>query len=163
LRTAWRSIFRSTEATVTDAQELTIRRVMLEDAEAVAELNGQLGYPASVDEVQQRIAAIEACPASQAVFVACVAGEVIGWIDVALTSHLQSASYALIGGLVVKESVRGRRIGQRLCEEAEGWARARGVATIRVTSRNTRGDAHRFYLRDGYTDVKTSRVFEKIL
>jgi GNAT superfamily N-acetyltransferase len=150
-------------ATVIDARELTIRRVMLEDAEAVGELNGQLGYPASAEDVRQRITAIEACAGGQAVFVACVADEVVGWIDVALTLHLQSAAYALIGGLVVKESVRGRRIGERLCEEAESWARAQGVATIRVTSRNTRGDAHRFYLRDGYTDVKTSRVFEKIL
>jgi predicted N-acetyltransferase YhbS len=163
LRTAWRSIFQSTEATVTDVQELTIRRVMLEDADAVVDLNGQLGYPANVGEVRQRLAAIEAYPASQAVFVACVAGEVVGWINVALTSHLQSATYALIGGLVVKQSVRGRRIGQRLCEEAESWARTQGVSTIRVTSRSTRDDAHRFYLRDEYTDVKTSRVFEKIL
>jgi GNAT superfamily N-acetyltransferase len=151
------------EATVIDAWELSIRRVMLEDAEAVAELNGQLGYPASADDVRRRITTVEACAASQAVFVACVAEEVVGWIDVALTLHLQSAPYALIGGLVVKESARGRRIGKRLCEAAEAWARAQGVATIRVTSRSTRGDAHRFYLRDGYTDVKTSRVFEKIL
>jgi GNAT superfamily N-acetyltransferase len=150
------------EATVIDAGELTIRRVRLDDAEAVAELNGQLGYPAGADEVRQRIAAIEAC-AGQVVFLACLADDVVGWIDVALTLHLQSAPFALIGGLVVKESMRGQRIGWRLCDEAESWARAQGVATIRVTSRSTREGAHRFYLRDGYTDVKTSRVFEKIL
>jgi hypothetical protein len=32
-----------------------------------------------------------------------------------------------------------------------------------LAGRSTRSDAHRFYLREGYTDVKTSRVFEKIL
>jgi GNAT superfamily N-acetyltransferase len=69
----------------------------------------------------------------------------------------------MIGGLVVKQGVRGQRIGKRLCEEAEAWSRERGVSVVRVTSRSTRDDAHRFYLRDGYTDVKTSRVFEKVL
>jgi GNAT superfamily N-acetyltransferase len=150
------------EAIVIEAGELTIRRARLEDAEAVAELNGQLGYPAKEDEVRRRIAAIEQ-RAEQAVFVAWVQDEVAGWIDVALASHLQNAAYALIGGLVVKENLRGRRIGRRLCEAAEEWARAQGVTTVRVTSRSTREDAHRFYLRDGYTDVKSSRVFEKIL
>jgi GNAT superfamily N-acetyltransferase len=143
--------------------EITIRRVRPEDAEAVAELNGQLGYPATADEVRGRIAALASYAASQAVFVACIGKEVVGWVDVALTSHLQSRPFALIGGLVVKQGMRGQRIGKRLCEEAEAWSRERGVSVVRVTSRSTRDDAHRFYLRDGYKDVKTSRVFEKLL
>jgi GNAT superfamily N-acetyltransferase len=97
------------------------------------------------------------------VFVACVGDAVVGWVDVAITLRLQSQPFALIGGLVVKEGLRGQRIGKRLCEEAEAWSRAQGVGVIRVTSRSTREDAHRFYLRNGYTDVKTSRVFEKKL
>jgi len=143
--------------------EITIRRVRPEDAEAVAELNGQLGYPATADEVRERIGALASYAASQAVFVACIGKEVVGWVDVALTLHLQSRPFALIGGLVVKQGMRGQRIGKRLCEEAEAWSRERGVSVVRVTSRSTRGDAHRFYLRDGYKDVKTSRVFEKLL
>ena len=139
---------------------VTIRRVRPEDAAVVAELSVALGYPATVDEVRGRIITL---PAGQAVFVACVGEEVVGWIDVALTHHLQSRPFALIGGLVVKEGLRGQRVGKRLCEEAEAWSRAQGVSVVRVTSRSTREDAHRFYLRDGYTDVKMSRVFEKKL
>ena len=142
---------------------ITVRRVRAEDAEAVAELNGQLGYPATPEEIRGRIVALAACETSQAVFVACVGDEVVGWVDVAITLHLQSQPFALIGGLVVKEGLRGQRIGKLLCEEAEAWSRAQGVGVVRVTSRSTREDAHRFYLRDGYTDVKTSRVFEKKL
>ena len=147
----------------TTVTEITIRRVRPEDAEAVAELNGQLGYPATADEVRERIAALASCEANQAVFVACRNEEVVGWVDVALTSHLQSRPFALIGGLVVKQGMRGQRIGKRLCAEAEAWSRERGVSAVCVTSRSTREDAHRFYLRDGYKDVKTSRVFEKLL
>jgi hypothetical protein len=41
------------------------------------------------------------------------------------------------------------------------WAWERSVQTVRVSSRSTRADAHRFYLRDGYRELKTSLVFEK--
>lgn len=146
-----------------NTESLTLRRVAPEDAAAVAELNGQLGYPALVEEVRARIEALASRSAEQAVFIACFGDEVVGWVDVALSFHLQSPAYALIGGLVVKEGRRGLGIGRRLCEEAETWSREKGVLRVRVTSRSTRVDAHRFYLRDGYDEVKTSRVFEKIL
>jgi GNAT superfamily N-acetyltransferase len=147
---------------VSDAAALSIRRVRAEDAAAVAELNGQLGYPATADEARDRIIAIADLP-TQAVFVACVADEVVGWVDVAVVIHLQSRRFALIGGVVVKDGLRGKQIGKRLCERAEAWSREQGVRVVRVTSRITRADAHRFYLRDGYTEVKTSRLFEKVL
>lgn len=144
------------------SRAVSIRRARKADAATVAALNGQLGYPAAVEEVRERLSAIMRIT-SQAVFVACLGENVIGWIDVAITRHLQSRTFALIGGLVVKDGHRGMHIGRRLCEAAEGWAREMGVGVVRVTSRSTRADAHRFYLRDGYTQVKTSCVFEKAL
>lgn len=149
-------------ADVPAAATVFIRRVREADAAAVAELNGQLGYPATADNVRERLAAITNL-AAQAVFVACLDEAVIGWIDVAITVHLQSRPFALIGGLVVKDGHRGMNVGRRLCEKAEAWAREQGVAVMRVTSRSTRADAHRFYVRDGYKEVKTSHVFEKAL
>jgi len=143
--------------------QVAIRRVMLSDAAAVAELNGQLGYPATVDEIRERIEALQGHDAVRTVLAACLGDEVVGWVDVALSFHLQSPECALIGGLVVKDGMRGLGIGKRLCEAAEAWSREKGVSRIRVTSRSTRTDAHRFYLRDGYAEVKTSRVFEKVL
>ena len=114
-------------------------------------------------EIEQRITALGSCKTHQVVFVACHESEIVGWIDVALSFDLQTPTYALIGGLVVKEGMRGLRIGKRLCDEAEAWSRAQGVTTLRVTSRSTRADAHRFYLREGFTDIKMSRIFEKNL
>ena len=140
---------------------LTVRRVAVEDAAAVAELSVQLGYPATAGEIEHRIANLGSRKAHQAVFVACLGAEIVGWIDVALSFELQTPPYALIGGLVVKDGVRGLRIGKRLCDEAEAWSRAQGVGVLRVTSRSTRDDAHRFYLREGFRDIKMSRVFEK--
>jgi GNAT superfamily N-acetyltransferase len=75
--------------------------------------------------------------------------------------HLQYAASPVIGGLVVREDMRGQGVGRRLCVEVEEWARSKSVALVRVRSQIKREDAHRFYLRDGYRKVKTSLVFEK--
>jgi predicted N-acetyltransferase YhbS len=139
-----------------------IRQIEAADAEAVAILCGQLGYPsnrAAVVERMQRIAA----DASRAVLVACVDGAVVGWVDLSLEYHLQSEPVALIGGLVVADGARGQGIGRELCRAAEEWARGAGMTRIRVRSNVTRERAHAFYLRDGYARVKTSAVFEKVL
>jgi GNAT superfamily N-acetyltransferase len=153
--------------TVTDsnASQLTIRRIELGDAEAVAVLSGQLGYESTAEEMRRRIAKLADCEQSQAVFVACITKDarLVGWIDVAITYHLQSEPFVLLGGLVVQDGLRGLGIGKRLCEQAEAWTRTMGISIVRVTSRSTRADAHHFYLRNGYTEIKTSKVFEKLL
>jgi GNAT superfamily N-acetyltransferase len=144
----------------------------VEDADTIAILSAQLGYDVTPDELRSRLADLSSRQESQAVFVACLSPDhardrggdkLVGWIEVAMTYHLQSPPFGLIGGLVVGDDLRGLGIGRRLCEEAEAWTRARGVDLIRVTSRSTRHDAHRFYLRDGFKETKTSKVFEKIL
>jgi GNAT superfamily N-acetyltransferase len=99
----------------------------------------------------------------QTAFVAELDGEVVGWVEVSLERRLQSETFAMIGGLVVKEGLRSQGVGGLLCRQAEEWSRVQGVKQIRVTSRSTREAAHRFYLRDGYEVAKTSLVFEKSL
>lgn len=139
-----------------------IRAMALRDAEAVAALTGQLGYERTPEDIARWIQDA-AGGDGQVALVACLDGVVVGWIEVSIERRLQSDAFALIGGLVVGDGARGRGIGRRLCEAAEEWARERGMAKLRVTSRSTRPDAHRFYLRDGYETVKTSMVFEKNL
>lgn len=138
-----------------------IRAIQPQDAEAVSQLTTQLGYSRTPAEISAWIAQLDAHPSHQAAFVACTGDEVIGWIEVSIQHHLQSAPFGLIGGLVVSDRIRSRGIGRRLCERAEQWTWDQGVDTLRVTSRSTRSDAHRFYLRDGYRQVKVSHVFEK--
>jgi GNAT superfamily N-acetyltransferase len=137
-----------------------IRPIQLEDAAAAVQLSAQLGYPTDAGAVLTRMQQIAGDP-NRAVLVACVAGEVVGWIDLSVEYHLQTEPAALIGGLVVSEAARGRGIGRELCQAAEDWARGRGITRMRVRSNAIRERAHAFYLRDGYTQVKTSAVFEK--
>jgi GNAT superfamily N-acetyltransferase len=142
------------------AFEPMIRTMRGSDAAEVATLCAQLGYERTEDEVRAWIAE----PAArQAAFVAVLHDEVVGWIEVAIVRHLQSAAHAMIGGLIVKDGVRGHGIGRLLCEHAERWSVQQGVEAVRVTSRSTRSDAHRFYRELGYEVVKTSVMFQKVL
>jgi GNAT superfamily N-acetyltransferase len=142
--------------------EPVIREIVPSDAEAAARLSGELGYPASAEAMAQRILRLCGRP-YHAVYVVSLDSEVVGWIDLAITSHLQSEPYVEIGGLVVAESARSNGIGGLLVRFAEEWAKAQGVQKILVRSRITRERAHAFYERAGFARVKTSAVFEKMI
>jgi predicted N-acetyltransferase YhbS len=140
---------------------LVIRPIALRDAEEISLLTRQLGYDRPVDETAQWIRSLKDRSSNQAAFVAAIGDEVVGWIEVSIENRLQSAPYALIGGLVVKDGFRNQKIGLRLCERAELWSWENGVSAVRVTSRSTRLDAHRFYENNGYYKLKISQIFEK--
>jgi GNAT superfamily N-acetyltransferase len=145
-----------------NGSEISVRRLAIDDAEAAAELCGQLGYPSSPDDLRSRIEG-RAVSVDSIALGAFLDGQLVGWIDACIEHHLQSSPNVVIGGLVVRDGVRGLGVGKQLCVEIEGWARSKSIAVIRVRSQIKREDAHRFYLRDGYRKVKTSLVFEKSL
>lgn len=149
--------------TETITASFLVRRIAPEDATQVAELSAQLGYKISTESVAERIRALTTCAEEQGAFIACTGTVVIGWIEAAITHHLQSPPHTLITGLVVRDGNRSLGVGKRLCAEIESWSRDHGIAIVRVTSRMTRKRAHKFYLREGYTQTKTSAVFEKVL
>jgi GNAT superfamily N-acetyltransferase len=139
---------------------VSIRRLTVDDAEAAAELSGELGYSCTAEDLRERIEELSRA-ADRVAFAAVIEDQIVGWIDAAMERHLQSPASAVIGGLVVREDLRGLGVGRHLCVEVEQWARSRSVPLVRVRSQIKREDAHRFYLRDGYRKVKTSLVFEK--
>jgi predicted N-acetyltransferase YhbS len=141
--------------------DFSIRAMESGDAEAVSMLVTELGYRQTAAGVRQWIESLRQDGRAQTAFVACEGASVIGWVEISIEHRLQSPPFALIGGLVVKDGARSRGVGRALSARAEAWAWERGVETVRVTSRSTRADAHRFYLRDGYRQTKTSFVFEK--
>jgi GNAT superfamily N-acetyltransferase len=146
----------------TTHEAVAIRRMRTSDIHAVAGLCGQLGYPATVDQITARWSLLDS-DSGHPVFVAADGDRVIGWLHVAHRLLLEYDACAEICGLVVDERERGAGVGRALVAAAEAWARAAGVRTIRVRSRVERDRAHTFYERDGYTRVKTQHVFEKAL
>src|SRR5581483_8132425 len=119
---------------VAKADALTLREIAPDDAEAVARLSGELGYPVSAKEMTARIRAHQALP-DHVIYVASLPEEgVVGWIDVHITHHLQAPPRAEIGGLVVASGARSLGIGRRLVTQAECWAADRGMRQMVVRS-----------------------------
>jgi len=142
--------------------DIRIREMTPPDAQEVALLSGELGYPVPLDVMRQRLEYLMGQP-DHAIFVASYLDGVKGWISVAITHHLCVESRAEITALVVSPELRSRGIGRLLVLRAEQWAASRGLKEMLVRSRLGREDAHRFYLRDGYERTKTSAVFTKHL
>lgn len=145
--------------TVTDA--VRVRPPMPSDAEALAALAGELGYPTSAEALLGRLAALH--PTDAAVFVATIDDVPTGWCHVEMRRTLVEPMSALIAGLVIGEGHRSAGIGAELLAAAEAWARARGCQQLVVATRITRERAHRFYAREGYELNKTSYFLTKAL
>ena len=142
---------------------MPLRAASLSDASALSLLSSELGYPVPPAEMSERLRHVEGRD-DHAVFVATSdAGEVLGWIDVGVVFHLQAGTRAEIGGLVVASTARSQGLGRQLVARAEQWAREKGMKKMVVRSNTKRADAHRFYLREQYTESKTQSVFEKKL
>jgi GNAT superfamily N-acetyltransferase len=143
--------------------EVTIRRGRTKDAAALADLCGQLGYPTTRAQINERLRHL--VPASKhAVFVAeSPDAGVIGWIHVSATPLLESGTRAEVNGLVVADAQRSLGAGAKLLEAAEQWARKRGCKNVNVRSNVIRERAHLFYLRQGYEHYKTQKAFRKPL
>jgi GNAT superfamily N-acetyltransferase len=140
-----------------------VRPMTLRDAAAVADLCTQLGYPATTETMERRIAAL-AGRDDHGLLVATVDGEwVVGWIHVCSAMLIEIDPLAEVWGLVVDAEERGRGVGRLLMEAAERWAIARGHRVLRLRSRVQREGAHRFYERLGYRIAKTSHTFQKQL
>lgn len=121
------------------------------DADAVAELLGELGYPASAADVARRLERL----VGQGHAIALVA-ELDGRVVGVVTGHLFQSIHATpvtawLTTLVVSSAARSRGVGRRLAAAVEDWARQAGVARLSVTSGIHRDDAHAFYERIGYT------------
>lgn len=143
--------------------ECRIRRAQVEDAAPVAGLCGQLGYPASVQEIGERLERIGRDD-RQAVYVAEGSpGEVVGCIHVSAHSPLVADVHAEIEALIVDGACRSLGIGRLLVERAEQWARQRDCRTIDVRSNVVRQSAHGFYEALGYRRVKTQHTFHQTL
>jgi GNAT superfamily N-acetyltransferase len=129
------------------------------DAEVVATLAGELGYPNETKAIRTRIRAIGE---SDLLLVAVDAGDkAIGFIQAHRVCIIEVGFRVEILGLVVSSSSRRSGIARRLIEEAESWAKNIGAEAISVRSNTKRTEAHLFYPALGYKKIKTQAAYEK--
>ena len=141
---------------------ITFRRATEADAEVVAELSAQLGYPIAADVIRRRITSIAAHP-EHIVFVAELDGAVCGWIQAHIGQSIEAGARGEILGLVVSRDLRRRGIGRLLMQEAERWVLDRGADVIVLRSNVQRPESHAFYPAIGYEHFKTQAAYRKRL
>jgi GNAT superfamily N-acetyltransferase len=138
----------------------TIRDARAYDAEAVAQLLMQLGYPSDASAVAQRLERLQVV--GDRVIVAEHDGQVVGLAHLQVTPALERDRPAgKLGALVVDEAQRGRGLGRALVEAVEAEARARGCDVLFLTTSEWRDDAHAFYERLGLE--QTGRRYSRTL
>jgi GNAT superfamily N-acetyltransferase len=141
---------------------IAIRQMQASDVPSVADLCGQLGYPATPAQIARRWSAL-AHDGGHAVLVAVRDDRVVAWLHVATRPILEFDLSAEIWGLVVDERERGAGIGRALVAAAEQWAADAGCVGMRVRTRIERARAHAVYEREGYSRVKKQHVFENAI
>jgi GNAT superfamily N-acetyltransferase len=146
-----------------DRASIRIRKARRGDAARIAQLSGELGYPASAEQIAARLRQLT--PATRhAVFVAESPGAgLIGWVHVSTSHLLESDVRAEVNGLIVAEGQRSAGAGAKLLQAAEEWARRRGCKGMNVRSNVIRERAHKFYEQHGYEHYKTQKAFRKLL
>ncbi len=144
-----------------DRQTIAVRPATPADAERIAGLFTDEGYPSGPSDIVERLARF-ASEHSQ-VIVADNGGEVLGFVAIhALPRFEHSDRILRIMALVVDAGVRERGVGRLLMEEAERLGRELGAAFSEVTAGHHRPDARRLYEDLGY-DASVAAYFRKRL
>jgi GNAT superfamily N-acetyltransferase len=139
--------------------QLSVREVTINDSEAVAGLTAQLGYKTTVAATTNLIAEILSRKDDIAL-VAVMDGKIAGWIHAFYAVRLESGRFVEIGGLVVDGQHRGKGIGKMLMAEVKQWSRHRQITSLKVRCSTKRLASHRFYLINGFTELKEQKIFE---
>ena len=140
-----------------------VRPVADADLPAVARLMGELGYPATPEQVGARLARV-AGDEAYAAYVAEVDGKVAGFLGMTRGwTYEHERPYARILTLVVDAQVRRRGVGARLVEFADEWARERGAYVLMLNTNVRREEAHLFYESMGFnrTGYRYARAYDE--
>lgn len=143
--------------------ELSVRRATASDAEAVAQMVVELGYPADAETIRARLARANADSACLTAVAQLGTGQICGWIQARSSEVLESGLRVEIVGLVTASKMRRRGVGRRLVEYVEAWAKSLGLQVMVVRSNVNRVESHAFYPALGYAQTKTQHVYSKRL
>ena len=134
------------------AADVDLRNAVPADADDVAHLLSELGYPCDIADASERISAILAND-RQALVLARRNGAVCGLVALDFMYYLPlGTTTCRVTALVVSDDARGHGVGRALLRDAERRARAGGAARLEVTSAGHRTEAHAFYRACGFTD-----------
>jgi GNAT superfamily N-acetyltransferase len=144
-------------------EKACIRDANVDDIEEITLLMTDLGYPATVVEMQARLKDIFAHDDYRTIL--AIAGtEIVGMAGLAKGLYYEkSGNYLRILAFVVKQSCRKHGIGELLLNASEQWAVEQGLNTVLINSgnRDERKAAHAFYHKMGYA-IKSSGFVKEL-
>ncbi len=138
--------------------DTVIREAVVDDAQVIAALSGQLGYEMSIEHTQTYLSLLLNND-KDTVVVAIYNGMVVAWMHVFYALRVETLPFCEIAGLVVDENIRGRGIGKLLIAYAKDWCRKMNGNSLRVRTNMIRTDTHRFYQQAGFILTKEQKVF----
>lgn len=146
---------------MTDTAAMTLRAATTADAEAIATLFTDEGYPAGPSDIAERLARFT--PPDGAVIVAEHEGALLGFIALhALPRFEHGDSIVRILALVVDAGARERGVGRALIGEAERLGMERGAAFVELTAGHHRPDARHLYESLGYDATVAAYLRKKL-
>jgi GNAT superfamily N-acetyltransferase len=144
-----------------ERETVTLRAAAEGDAERIAALFTDEGYPAGPSDIVERLSRF-ASPHSQVV-VADFEGDILGFIALHALPRFEHTDRVIrIMALVVDAGVRDRGVGHLLMGEAERIGRELGAAYVEVTAGHHRPDARHLYEALGY-DASVAAYLRKRL
>ena len=147
--------------TETTDPTLTIRSAEASDAEAIAALFTDEGYPAGPSDIVERLSRFAS--EHSRVVVAEHEGTLLGFIALhALPRFEHDDRIVRVLALVVDAGARERGVGRRLMIEAERMAGELGAVFVEVTAGHHRPEAYRFYESMGYDATVTAYLRKKL-
>jgi len=136
--------------------DVFIRAARPDDLEALVRLLGILfsieaDFRPEAERQRSGLSLMLAEPERRVVFVAELAGEVVGMVTVQLlVSTAEGGLAALVEDMVVDPAQRFRGVGRRLLGAAEAWAGERGARRLQLLADRENDGALRFYVREGW-------------
>lgn len=141
--------------------ETVLRPARKDDAEPIAALFTDEGYPCGPSDILERLARFDS-PYS-AVQVAEIGGEVVGFVAIHILPRFEhSDRIGRVLALVVDAGARERGLGHHLMAEAERVASAAGCAFVEVTAGHHRPEAQSLYESLGYESGVTSYLRKRL-
>jgi GNAT superfamily N-acetyltransferase len=140
---------------------VTLRPAEARDAEAIATLFTDEGYPAGPSDIIERLGRFAS--EHSRVIVAEHDGALLGFVAVHALPRFEHDDRILrILALVVDAGARERGVGHGLMSEAERIATELGAAFVEVTAGHHRPEARRLYESLGYDATVTAYLRKKI-
>jgi GNAT superfamily N-acetyltransferase len=131
---------------VREDDAVRLRTACPEDAEQIAPLLGQLGYPATAERVRARLERVDALVAEDD-------GRILGLAATHLRHNLErDAPTCRLTALVVDEAARGQGIARALLDDVIADAERQGCERVEVALRPHRKEAEALYRSLGFED-----------